>query len=89
MPGSDGLAGVLERGRCEGGLPRNLGELAVSIPERTGRGNRWNNPLACCFEALEEWREVWEHDTNMKSVGCKWYCQAKETKCGEKGSEQS
>jgi len=37
-PGRIGLAGVLERGRCEGGLPRNLGELAVSIPERTGGG---------------------------------------------------
>jgi hypothetical protein len=32
---------------------------------------------------------VREHDTNMESAGCKWYCQAKGTKCGEKGSEQS
>jgi len=54
-----------------------------------GRGNRWNNPRACCSGALEGWREVREHDTNMESAGCKWYCQAKETKCGEKGGKQS
>jgi len=66
-----------------------LGELAVSIPERTGRGNRWNNPQVCCSGALEEWWEVREHDTNMESAVYKWYCQSKETKCGKKGSEQS
>jgi hypothetical protein len=72
-----------------GGAPRNLGELVVSIPEETGRGNRWNNLRARCSEALEEWREVREHDTNMGSAGSKWYRQAKGTKCGERGSEQS
>jgi hypothetical protein len=35
------------------------------MPEETGRGDRWNNLRACCSEALEEWREVREHDTNM------------------------
>ncbi|KPJ89885.1 MAG: hypothetical protein AMS17_00185 [Spirochaetes bacterium DG_61] len=28
----------MERGRCEGGSPRNLGELVASIPEETGGG---------------------------------------------------
>jgi hypothetical protein len=88
-PGGIGLAGVLERGRCEGGSSRNLGELAVSMPEETGRGNRWNNLRACFSEAFEEEWEVREHDTKKQSAGSKWYCQAKGTKCGEKGSEQS
>jgi len=49
-----------------------------------------NNPWVCRAEALEGRREVLTaRHTNEESAGSKWYCQAKETKCGEKGSEQS
>ncbi len=72
-----------------GRVTQELGRARCLHPLEAERGNRWNNLLARRAKALEEWREVREHDTDMESAGCKWYCQAKETKCGEKGSEQS
>ena len=45
----------------------------------------WWSPQACSFGASERLQEVRQARDETEDAGSKWYCQAKETKCGKRG----